>query len=483
MTDDELERRITEAEATSAKQWQRRAAAIEDYRFDKAQCAFWDLKANEMFRAESVDNSIPTDAWRTREAAVRGGGRRLVRVKPSEDIARIENGFMVDGSTWWPGKPQFIRDWLVSEAGWMRVPGSLLLNTYVPPDHAALDAQQRTPDRWIDHVKTLYPEPVEHEHFFDYAAHLLQRPTEKANHGIVLSGTQGIGKDSMLKPLVAGVGEWNHKSINPDDVESRFCPWMRNIMLVVNEVRPFAEEHRASSFYNRLKPILAAPPELLTMELKYAHPIPVRNVMRVFLTTNDYLTMHIPREDRRLFVMHSQAAKGWGGAAYFPEFWAYLNAGGNAAVIQWLLRRDIRSFDPYAEPPMTWGKRNIITSNAHVRRSPLHDAFEALVGEGERPPVVFPKDLLDAAFDDRDKVDAALKSKSLTYTLDHVGYVLYENPTGTERWLKKRSVGGAQHVFRSRSAFVRKDAPQQEWFDLVHAAMDARLDAITGAAR
>lgn len=481
MTDDELL-----AEAAIKPDFSRRMADIREYRYDKLQCQFWDLVSGELVRTEAVDASIPIDAWPTRTVKAKGGGERVVLVKPSSEIARIENGLMVDGSTWWPGKGQLIQNELVGARGSAYSEGALTINTYMPPDRTRL-RHTTTADKWVTHVKTLFPDEIEHEHFFDYAAHMLQRPEEKVNHGIVVSGLQGIGKDTMLLPLRHGVGVWNCSEINPDNIEDRFNGFLKSVMLVVNEVRPHNEEHRASGFYNRMKPLLAAPPELLPMEMKQCHILYVRNVLRVFLTTNDHLTMHIPPEDRRLFVMHSRLPQRWAGDDYFIDMFHYLEVeGGIDAVVHWLLCRDISKFKPGATPPTTVGKEQIIASTKHVRTDILSEAFDSFVGENPEPDVFFPSDLFyisgnsERLFDDSEKLIAALKGKNLHYRMADLGYILFANPEGKE-WRGKKSSGGKQYTFRSRVAFVKRTVPIERQWDLVLENVQDRLSAMVTA--
>ena len=460
-----------EADRQAKEHFARRLAHITDYRYDKAQCMYWDLTNGELYKAESVDASIPRDEWPTRMAATRGGGQRVVPVKPSVELARIENGMMVDGSTWWPGKPRMLEDELVTARGSLALPGALTHNTYMQPDRAKLRSNQ-TADKWIKHTKDLFPDPVEHEHFFDYAAHMIQRPEEKTNHGIVISGAQGIGKDTMLLPLRYGVGMWNVAEISPDAIEEKFNGYLRSVMLVINEVRPHNEDHRASAFYNRMKPLLASPPELLPMEMKHAHVVYVRNVLRVFLTTNDHLTMHIPAEDRRLFVMHSRAHFRWESDDYFTRMFDYFTSGGIDAVIRWLMERDISNFNPGAAPKMTTGKEQIIASTQHARSDIISEAFEAYVADAPPPLVFFPVDLLECdkpgapSFDDKSKLASALKAKNLHYRMADLGYIYFKNPAAA-RWSFEYSVEGVSARFEARTAFVRKSVPVDKQWDLV----------------
>lgn len=473
MTDEELVAAALEAEtAARAEAFRRRLARPEDYRYDKTQDGFWDLVTGQLFAAKAVDASIALDDWPTEVVPARGGGTRVRRLKPTAEIARIESGLMVDGSTWAPGEPQLLENVVVTDRGPMRVEGALTYNSYVAPERVA-PATEEAARPWIEHVRRLFPDPAEHNHFFDWAAHAVQHPGVKANHGVVISGRQGIGKDTALLPLRCGVGVWNSAEIGPDDVEARFNAWIRSVLLVINEVRPHNEEHRASGFYNRIKPLLAAPPEFLAMEMKHAHVTYVKNCCRVVLTTNDHLTMHIPPEDRRLFVMHSQLAREWAPEGYFDRLWRWFRAGGLAAAIGWLAERDVSAFAAEAPPPMTWGKEQIIASTAHTRTNPISEAFAEWVGEGDAPAVWFPFDLLESAFDGAEALAGALRAKSLHYRVADLGYRVMQPPAGTTEWAWK--AGGAR--VRSRVAFVRETVPREMAVELVEAEGKKRAAA------
>lgn len=445
-----------------AIKFHRRLAQMEDFLFDKKQLAYWDTVAGELYQAEAVDCSIPKSDWPTKVVDGKNGSKRLVHTKPSQELKNVENGFMVDASTWWPGAGKLIENQLPTARGPVTIPGALCFNSYHAPDHSELDSDTG-PHRWIDHVKTLFPNEVEHNHFFDYAAQMLQQPGTKANHGIVISGAQGIGKDTMLLPLRHGVGLWNVSEIGPDQLEESFNPYVQSIMLVVNEVRPYNESHRASSFYNRIKPMLAAPPEMLPMNDKHTKTVYVRNVSRCFMTTNDYLTMYVPEEDRRMFIMHSAAAAGWAAHEYFKGMFDYFRQGGTNAVISWLLERDISKFNPEATPPVTEGKRQVMGSTKFVRRSIIDDAFEDMVAEGTPPDVFFNENLRSAfaSFDDSDKFESALKHPSLIHKMQELGYDLAKKEGG-KRWKWTKTVGDQRIELQTPNAYVKRSLPMED---------------------
>jgi hypothetical protein len=433
---------------------------MEDFRYDEQQEKYWDVTTGNLLGGKSVDGAIARDDWPTREDGRNGELRPFA---PSRAINDVDTGLTVEGSTWWPGEPQFLNDTVVTERGAMHLRGAITYNSYIPPDRSRLRDTQN-PDKWIEHVKFLFPDPVEHEHFFDFAAHMVQRPDEKVNHGLVMAGPQGIGKDTALLPLRHGVGHWNAAEIGPDDVTRQYNGYLRSVLLIVNEVRPHDEDFKASNFYNMLKPMLASPPEMLAMTLKYANTIYVRNLCHVVLTTNDPLTMYIPPEDRRLFVMTSPLPDPKEvpifGAAYFDELYSYLKDGGADAVVKWLLRRNILQFNPGLPPPMTAGKQAIIESAHQVRRTLIDDVFDAYCERffgGEKPKVVFHRDLsqfvLDAdLFDDRQAVIKQLNAKNFHFKMAERGYDMMRNPAA-QNWSNGK--------FKTRMAFILRSVPRK----------------------
>jgi len=463
MTDEE----ILEAASKREGDFVRRSRTMEDFRYDEQQEKFWDTTTGNLLGGRSVDGAIPKRLWR--QVAK---GDQMVKIPPSTAINDIDTGLTVEGSTWWPGLPRFIEDVVVSERGAMTIKGACCYNSYIAPTHKRV--KNPDPKLWLDHIRKLYPDPVEHEHFFDFCAHMIQRPDQKVNHGVVLAGAQGIGKDTALVPVRVGVGEWNAAEVGPDAITSAYNGHVKSVLLVINEVRPHDEEFKANNFYNLLKPLLASPPEMLPMTLKYANTIYVRNLCHVVLTTNDPLAMYIPPEDRRLFVMNSPLGdpktSGDFPPRYFDTIYDYLDNGGNEEVISWLLEREIDQSILRAAPPKTRGKLCIIESAAQVRRTQADDIWDDFcVSIGSRPLVFFHRDLTEFArtqsFDDSQKAVASLNAKNFHFKMAERGYDMIRNPDGSE-WRAGR--------FRSRVAFAVKEISKEEQHRLVLGELEKR---------
>lgn len=441
----------------------RRLARPEDYVFDKAQEAFWDLRDGTAHSEKAVDASIPIELWRVEveegdpddapAEGARGRGRPRRRrrerlIPPSRDIMRVENDQFVEGSTWWPGESQIIRDIFIDSNGWRPAQGRRIYNKYLPPPELAGDAASAEP--WIAHIRTLWPDPQEHEFFFDFCAHMVQRPDVKCNAAIVLSGTQGIGKDAALMPVKAAVGSWNSKNIDPDELFSPYKPWLETLMLVVDEVRPTKDEHHASTAYNILKPIIVAPPDTLPLNDKYAKLRHIINRVRVFITTNDWMSMYIPPEDRRMFIMHSPLQQKWQEAAgrpqYFNEFFAWLEGGGTGHVAAWLAARDLSAFDPKAQVQRTAGWGAVAASWGEPE-----DAVAWVLDHLGSPEAVLGQELVNPQFDHHEEVAGMLKSpRKISHRMNKAGYVQVPPPVG-DRWIFRKE----GRMVRARYAFVK----------------------------
>lgn len=452
-----------EAALAAAVAASRRLARPEDYVFDKAQEAFWDLRDGTNHTEKAVDASIPIELWRVEveegdaeEAPAegrRGRGRPRRRrerlIPPSRDIMRVENDQFVEGSTWWPGEPQIIRDIFIDANGWRPAQGRRIYNKYLPPPQLAGDPQLADP--WIAHIKKLWPDAKEHEFFFDFCAHMVQRPDVKCNAAIVLSGTQGIGKDAALMPVKQAVGNWNTKNIDPDELFSPYKPWLETLMLVVDEVRPTKDEHHASTAYNILKPIIVAPPDTLPLNDKYAKLRHIINRVRVFITTNDWMSMYIPPEDRRMFIMHSHLPQKWHELEerpnYFNELFAWFEGGGINHVAAWLAARDLSAFDPKAQVQRTAGWGAVAASWGEPE-----DAVAWAIDHLGTPDVILGQELVNPQFDHHEEVAGMLKSpRKIAHRMNKAGYVQVPAPGGADRWVFR--VEGK--TMRARYAFVR----------------------------
>ena len=156
---------------------------------------------------------------------------KVVMVKATERLAKERS---VVALTWDPGKPEFIRDCVVVDGGYIEKSGATTYNFYRPPPNTKLgNAAQAA--RWVEHWKLLYPDDT--DHIIAWLAYRVQRPGDKINHALVLGGAPKIGKDTLLEAVVRTVGEWNFLNIKLNHLVGKNNNFLKTLIVRLNEVR------------------------------------------------------------------------------------------------------------------------------------------------------------------------------------------------------------------------------------------------------
>ena len=223
---------------------------------------------------------------------------------------------------------------------------------------------------WLNHVNLLVPDAEEREHVLDVMAYKVQNPAVKINHAVLHGGDEGCGKDSMWAPFlwaVCGPNLRNRGLVDADGINSRWGYALESEVLILNELKePEASQRRALS--NKLKPIIAAPPDTLTIERKGLHPYDMVNRLLVLAFTNDPVPITLPSQDRRWFCLWSYAPRMTKPAAAALWRW-YEKEGGFQAVARWLHDRDVSAFNPKAMPPWTDYRTRLIENGRSMAES------------------------------------------------------------------------------------------------------------------
>jgi hypothetical protein len=235
--------------------------------------------------------------------------------------------------------------------------------------------------RWLELWQRLVPNDMERNHILDVLAYKVQHPNVKINHAILLCGGHGIGKDTAFAPFwwaIGGPSNANVATVKNDELTSKWGYVLESEVMYINELRQTeAKDRRALE--NTLKPIIAAPPEYLSVERKGMHPYYVSNRILVIAGSNERAPIAIPSEDRRWFVAWSDAGR------YAPEeaesLWAWYKSGGFASIAAYMQSRDVSAFNPGAAPPMTDAKRVMI----HDARSGHESYIVSMIESGFGP--------------------------------------------------------------------------------------------------
>jgi hypothetical protein len=234
---------------------------------------------------------------------------------------------------------------------------------------------------WLNHAKTLVPEPDELNHIFDVMAFKVQHPEIKVNHAILHGGDQGAGKDTFWAPFIWAICGPHLKNRGIMDNQSMNSQWgyqLESEILLINELKePDAATRRQLA--NQLKPIIAAPPEMLSINRKGLHPYQMANRLFVLAFSNDPVPISLDSQDRRWFCVWSSAPKM--NAERAKTMWAWYRSGGFAQIGRFLRDRDISKFNPAAPPAWTEFKANLVEHGMSMAESFLVDMLRNRTGE------------------------------------------------------------------------------------------------------
>ena len=293
---------------------------------------------------------------------------------------------------------------------------------------------------WLEHCRTLVPDEAELNHIFDVMAFKVQHPEIKINHAILHGGDQGSGKDTMWAPFIWAVcGEHlkNRGLLDNDTMSSQFGYALESEILILNELKePDAKERRALA--NKLKPIIAAPPEMLTVNRKGLHPYQMANRIFVLAFSNDPVPISLDSQDRRWFCVWSHAPRMAPSVA--EKMWKWYKAGGFAAIGGWLAARDVTAFNAGATPMMTEFKMNLVEHGMSMAESYLVELMRNRMGEFSKGVVASPFHALCDRLAGAAPSGVKVPQPALLHALKEAGWV----DCGR---LKSREFDSKKHIF------------------------------------
>lgn len=362
--------------------------------------------------------------------------------------AWLDKNRPVEQMTWAPGEPMVIRDRLITlEGGWIERSGCSCFNLYRAPTVANGDPIKASP--WIEHVRRVYPDGA--NHIIYWLAHRVQRPEEKINHALVLGGAQGIGKDTILEPVKIAVGPWNFSEVSPQHVLGRFNGFVKSVILRVSEARDLGDVDRFS-FYDHMKTLTAAPPDVLRVDEKHLREYSVANVCGVIITTNHKSDgIYLPPDDRRHFVAWSELTRDDFSGEYWSELYRWYGSGGIEHVAAYLAQLDLTGFDPKAPPEKTTAFWAIADANRSPEDAELADALDVL----DNPDVTTLHKIIaraDASF--AEWLKDRKNRRKVPHRMEEAEYVPVRNPSARSGlWV----VGGKRQVIYARKTLPLRD--------------------------
>jgi hypothetical protein len=416
---------------------------LDDFVAYMPQHAYIFIPTREMWPAGSINERIPPVAVLDANGNPITKDGKKVRIAASKWLDRHKP---VEQATWSPGEPMFIRDRLISDGGWFPRDGVTTFNLYRPPTIETGDAAKA--DLWKDHIRRVYPDEM--NHIVRWLAHRVQKPNEKINHALVLGGSQGIGKDTLLEPVKHAVGPWNFTEVSPQQVTGRFNGFLKSVILRISEARDLGDVDRYA-FYERMKSVIAAPPDVHRVDEKNLREHAVPNVTGVIVTTNYADGLYLPIEDRRHCVAWSQSVKEEFKANYWNDIWRWYQNGGIGHVAAYLATVDLSSFDPKAPPPKTVGWSMMVDSNRAPEDAELTDVIDNL---GNPSATTLSQIIGWATGDFQTWLLDRRNSRQIPHRMGRCGYVSVRNDCAKDGLWK---INGKRQVIYARSDMSIRD--------------------------
>lgn len=276
------------------------------------------------------------------------------QLSPMTPVARRQTVLDI---TYRPGEPLIYQNGSDAFINRWRAPAGI-------PDGPVTDADIQP---WLDHIEHIIPDATERRNLLGWMASVAQRPAEKPNHGVVLGGIHGIGKSMLFAVLKTAVGRSNVKEITVRDLDADFSDWMGECkVFFVEEMMNFGKRE----LMQRIKTLLAAPPDTLQVNPKYGRKYEVPNILAGVFFTNHEDAVALEKGERRFAVYWSEAKKE--SPAYFTRLAAWLRDGGAALAARWLLDYDTSFYNMLGEAPDTAARENM----RHAARSKLDEWIE-----------------------------------------------------------------------------------------------------------
>jgi hypothetical protein len=353
--------------------------------------------------------------------------------------------------TWAPGEQMLIRDRVIHDGGWLSRPGLTVFNLYRPPiikpGNAALAG------KWRQHVERVFGDAA--DHIVKWLTCRVQRPDDKINHALMLGGSPGIGKDSLLEPVKHAVGPWNFVEVSPQQMQGRFNGFVKSVILRVSEAHDLGDFNRYQ-FYEHCKTYMAAPPDVLRCDEKNLREHAVLNCTVVIILTNHKVDgIYLPADDRRHFVAWSPLTKDDFLTDYWSDLWGWYKNGGIWHVAAYLANLDLAGFDPKAPPPKTEAFFEIVNANRAPEDSELSDVLDDL----GRPDVVTVDQVVAKAFslshvDFGEWLKDRRNARSIPHRFEDCDYIVVRNPNDTEgRW----KIEGKRHTIYGKKTMTERD--------------------------
>lgn len=188
-----------------------------------------------------------------------------------------------------------------------------------------------------------------------WLAYPLQHPGAKMKSTLVLHGPQGTGKNLFFEAYMGIYGRYG-RVINQDAIEDKFNDWAsRKLFLIADEVVARSDLYHIK---NKLKAFITG--DWIRINPKNMGAYDERNHVNLVFLSNEVMPVVLEEDDRRHCVIWTPEKLP---ADTYRAVLAEIEAGGVAALHDYLLHLDLGDFTNATNPPESDAKRDLINQS------------------------------------------------------------------------------------------------------------------------
>lgn len=185
-----------------------------------------------------------------------------------------------------------------------------------------------------------------------WLAYPIQHPGAKMKSTIVVHGPQGTGKNMFFEAVMSIYGQYG-RILDQDALTDKHNDWAsRKLFLIADEV--VAQAHRFE-VKNKLKTLITG--TWVRINPKHIAAYDEANHVNLVFLSNEAMPVVLEEDDRRHCIIWTPPKKS---KEFYTALQAEIEAGGVAALHDYLLHLDLGDFHTATPPPDTEAKRDLV---------------------------------------------------------------------------------------------------------------------------
>lgn len=232
---------------------------------------------------------------------------------------------------------------------------------------------------WLDLLANNVADASLRHYILSWLAWPLQNPGAKLNTYLHIFGPSGTGKGRFVAPFMRIYGGDNAVLIGQENLESSFNSIYAGKQLVHADELKMGKGPERDKLAQKIK--LLTTSDTLTVNKKGIPEYTISNTINFISTSNYYDSVKLDEDDRRACVVRWDPSNFGVDRRHDEEYWTeysgWLDAGGAAAVMDYLLKYDCTGFNPRGWAPENAEKEQVKDAGRTPMERWLLDLVEA----------------------------------------------------------------------------------------------------------